>query len=234
MIIKGPNRFLFLIIIFFIGCDLEGSYKHPCAGHYGSENVIDSIVRRYNLKNATINFHEWYKDQLAMPNNCDTIHLILFSEDISFIRDDTFAISIGSIFFNDSSNKDVKFLHISAKDIWPAIGNLSINYLLDKKSFQNYNTVNHLVDSDDMQYSISSENFYENANGGGVKIRVNVPKDYGDIKKLAFGIKEKYKNVIKDKALSEFQIFIMIQSPSCKLCTDETYYFFYDKLNKNI
>jgi hypothetical protein len=226
---------LFLATIVFQGCD-DDKHFHVCQGKYGSDQIKDSLVRRYHFSN--VYFAQWYKDYLP-PNhlNCDTITLVIGSDTIPFSHNDTFALSVASVFFNDTANRDVKCLKIEVNDLRP-FGKVKVYFQVVKDDFNKRFIPKMPLDSADMKYEIKRESSTtEKSQSGtnyGISIIVDVKEDYNDIEKLASTIKSQYDSVIKAKKLTQFRMELIIQSPACKLCTGKTYNFYYSKSNKNI
>jgi hypothetical protein len=227
-----------LTTIAFESCDMEDKHVHVCEGNYGSEQVIDSLELRYVLKNAFV-FLQWYTENPARQYpSCDTIELRVQADSLPFRYNDTFALSVAKIFFNDSMNKKVKCLKVSVGDFWPAIGKAEVTFEVGRDDLQKDYLANELVDTTDIEFSIEQETPYTASsareNWKGMKIIVDARKDYKNIEKLAGKLKVQYDSIIKVNELTQFDIDIKIQSPRDKLCTSKTYYFFYHKNNKNI
>jgi hypothetical protein len=117
------------LVLCLLACNSQDSrYLQPCEGKYGSQTVIDNIQHQYHLEGAAIGFSEWYKEPARPPSNCDTIHLRIDARDSPVLSEDTFAVSVGHFFFNDSSNSTVKALYLEAIERWPGIGDVTIKY----------------------------------------------------------------------------------------------------------
>lgn len=223
----------FLTTAAFIGCDLEDKYVNVCGGKYGSDQIIDSLVRRYHFNNP-VYFAQLYKDYLAPKHpNCDTIKLVIQSDTIPFSHNDTFAISVAKVFFNDSVNKEIKVLKIEVIDYRPTFGKIIVNFAVSRSDLKKNYTPTSLVDTTNMKYEIIDETPYTaqsaSENWKGMTIHVNIKEDYQEIQALAASIKTRYDSIIKADRLSELKIDMIVSSPTCKLCTDKTYNFFYDQ-----
>ncbi|HET6993465.1 MAG TPA: hypothetical protein VFI06_00725 [Chitinophagaceae bacterium] len=159
------------------------------------------------------------------------------SDTIPFAHNDTFALSVANVFFNDSVNREVKYLKIEIDDYRP-FGNVKTNFLVARDDLKKQFIPRMPIDSSAMEYEIKHEysttSYYQSGTEYGISIYVNVKEDYNDIESLASTIKSRFDSVIKAKKLTEVRMELIIQSPSCKLCTDKTYNFYYSKSNKNI
>ncbi len=227
-----------LIIISLENCDFEDRYVNVCEGHYGSEKVIDSLVRRYSFNNS-VYFAQIYKDYTAPKNsNCDTIELVIQSDTLPIFYNDTFAVSVAKVFFNDSLNKEVNNLKIEVNEFWPAIGKAKINFVVGREHLAKNFLPILLPDTEKMEYEIIEESSYTQYSTGetykGMHVVVNVKEDYKDFKTIASTIKKRYDSTIKTTMLSQFTIDLIIKSPTCKLCANKSYHFFYDKRNNNM
>lgn len=219
-------------------CQDDDKYVNPCAGLYGSEQIIDSIVHRYKLNNA-VWFGEVYKSYMVPKNyNCDTIHLTISSSNMPFDYNDTFAISVAKIFFNDSVNKNVNFLNIDLIDYWSYIGSAKAEFKVSRQDINKENVTLLPTYLKEMRYEIKDTIPYTvySAMGTekGLRIVVKLQEDYKKIKELASTIKAQYDSMIKMDELSQFEIDFIVQSLVGKLCKSKTYNVFYRKTNNNL
>jgi hypothetical protein len=230
--------FLMLLVCHLSACNLQDSkYLHPCAGKYGSPQVIHNIKTKYHLENANIVFDEWYKEPARIPRNCDTIHSYIAFNNASLLSEDTFAISIGHLFFSDSSNSDVKYLDLRTENFWPMIGNVKTEFLLCRDSLARYSyqPITTFQDSENQVYQIIGKTFTKSDDGSkGLEIVATFAEDVKDAPKMAATIKKQYLKEIANRGLTEFSVEMRLQNPSCKLCQNKTYVVFFDKRNKNM
>lgn len=232
------NKWLFIIItvltvIVFESCEFEDKYVRICEGKYGSDKVIDSLVRRYGFTNS-VYFQQWSKDYLAPEHpNCDTIQLVIQSDTIPLCND-TFAVSVAKVFFNDSMNIHVKYLKIRVVEY--ALRHTNINFIVSRPDLDKVFVPTQPPDSVEMKYEITDTGYmtfyYSSGTETGMKIRVRLKEDYKNPENLASRIKSNYDPVIKEKKLDEFQVEMAIESPSCTLCADKTYLFYYTEKSK--
>ncbi len=227
-----------LYMLYFAACSPQDTkYVHPCQGKYGSETVIQNIKDRHNLKEASIVFKEWYVDPARIPSNCDTIHLNIAADNAPLLLEDSFAISVGRLFFDDPSNSSVRYLYIEGKDLWPSIGKVNIKYLISKEKIDAYRYQPNLSleNSENQQYRVIERFFSKSSDGEkALTIVANLTNDVNDPQKLAKVIKEQYRKEITDGHLTQFSVELRITSPFCKLCQSKTYLLFFDKANGNM
>lgn len=230
--------FVFWVIAFCVAsCEnQDAKYVQSCEGKYGSQGVIWRIKEKHSLQKALIDFKEWYKEPASLPTNCDTIHLYIEADTSSFLLEDTFAISVGRFFFNDSINTGVKVLELEVKDRWPYIGEATAKYFLSREAIDEYKYEPTLFSDSSVKqaYQVVQRLFERSSEGEGLKIVANLPKDVKDPQKLAGAIKKGYIIETQDKRFIGFSFELRVVSPFCKLCRDKTYFLFYSNRNKKM
>ena len=236
---------LAIIIVLHTRCDFDDTkYVDVCTGKYNVAKFKDSVFKRYNVRDQNIEFLQMRKMPIVRDYSCDTIYLEISTDSIPLIYSDTFAVSLARIFFSDTLNKDVNSLVLTLNGYWSikfkeneGWGNdrrSFIRYRVDKDSIEYYDLSNELVEVDSMKYDIVSErpfsfNVSDQTNEG-LYLTVKVKKDYKNFTLLADQIINKYRSTIDEKRISSFQIKMMVDSLSCRLCSSKSYEFSYDMM----
>jgi hypothetical protein len=238
---KFFKPFLIFLPLFLYNCNYEDNdvYTSPCKGKFGSQKVLDSLTKKFNFRDGIFYFNETHKNYNGPALNCDTINLDVSDDNVPVITTDAFLSSCSSIFFNDTANTNIKYLKITAVDLWPYKGDLKAVYLLDRNSSNTYVSSNPC--SDTVNYSIEdlimkAIPFAGTSSLGtiqGLRIEAKLPSEPCDVKKIAAEIKKKYDEIIKEKSLGEFQIDLSVAKPNNMYCVSKTYHFFYTKKNKD-
>jgi hypothetical protein len=233
---------IFTVSIFLIaGCDFEDTYVDVCSGKYSTKKLKDSLAIKYKIDTSNIDSKQRQKVYFAGKHNCDTIKLEISSDNITYFSSDIFALSLARIFFSDTLNKDVNSLDLTLDGYWSSKfkenedwGNdrrCFIRYRVDKDSIEHYDLSNELVEEDSMRYDIISERPFSHGSSDitneGLDLTVKVKKDYKNFTLLADQIKDKYQSVIDKNRISSFLIEMMVDSPSCRLCSSKSYEFSY-------
>ncbi|MDX2047173.1 MAG: hypothetical protein SFU87_10330 [Chitinophagaceae bacterium] len=240
---KISHLLLTIIIILHTRCDFDDTkYIDVCTGKYSVTKFKDSIAKRYMIRGQNIEFKQMRKMPIVREYSCDTIYLEISTDSIPIIFSDTFALIISKIFFSDTLNKDANSLDITligywsvkfkANEGWGNDRRSFIKYRVDRDSIGHYDLSNELVEVDSMRYDIESERLFSysvsDQTNEGLYLTLKVKKDYKNFVLLADQIRDKYYSVIDEKRISSFQIKMIVDSPSCRLCSSKSYEFRYD------
>jgi len=240
---KVSLSLLAIVIILYTRCAFDDTkYVDVCTSKYSVAKFKDNIAKRYKIRDQNIEFMQMRKIPIVREYSCDTIYLEISTDSIPIIYSDTLALTLSKIFFNDTLNKDVKSLDLTLNGYWSVKfkpnegwGNerrAFINYRVNRDSANQYYLPNELAESDSMRYDIESERPFSFIVGDrtneGLYLTVKVKKDYKNFTLLAEQIKDKYRSMIDEKRISSFQIKMMVDSLSCRLCNSKSYEFKYD------
>lgn len=245
----GTCKFLISILSTFliVGCDFEDTYVDACIGRYSIEKLKDSLANKYKIDTSSIDSKQWQKIQFANKHNCDTITLEIPSDNETYFSSDTFALAMAKTFYNDSLNRNIRFLKLdlvgywsvkhNPNEFWRDDGYVFINYGFDRNVLNTSNLPNEQVDTDSMEYEVESETPFtfivsnksnEELHNKGLRLNVKMKKDYKRSKLLAAQIRNRYDSVINNRQLSNFSLEMTVDSLSCKSCNKKSYRFSYD------